>query len=193
MHVIRTGAILAGGKAKRMSGRVKGLLRKDGVTLAARLAHELETVCDRVFFVGDPFGPYADLGWPVLPDVKRKKGAPGGVHAALSHAEPGWVFVTACDMPCLDAETVRNLARERGGHDVVLYRAGGRMQPLAAWWSTRAKDSIAALLPENPGFSRVLAELDVCVVATDDATPFVNVNDWEEAQALGLEYKAPRR
>lgn len=189
--MILTGAILAGGQAKRMAGRHKGLLRKDGVPLAARVARELETVCDRVFLVGEPFGPYADLGWPVVPDVKRRKGAPGGVHAALTHAEPGWVFVTACDMPNLDAATVRALAEVRGGHDVVLYRVGGRVQPLAAWWNTRAADTIGELLPQNPGFKTVLAALDAHVVDLDDGSPFLNVNTLEEAEALGLEYKVP--
>ncbi len=190
--MILTGAILAGGKAKRMNGRPKGLLRLDGVPLAARVARELETVCDRVFFVGEPYGQYADLGWPVMPDVKARKGAPGGVHAALSHAEPGWVFVTACDMPRLDADTVRALAATRGAHDVVLYRANGRMQYLAAWWHTRALPAITELLPQNPGFRDVLEALDAHIVDVDDDTPFVNVNTWDEAQAMGLTYKAPR-
>lgn len=188
-----TGAILAGGHAKRMDGRHKGLLRTGGVPLAARMARELETLCDRVFLVGEPHGPYANLGWPVMPDVKTRKGAPGGVHAALSHARDGWVFVTACDMPRLDAGTVAALAEVRGGHDVVLYRANGRLQYLAAWWHTRAAAAIAELLPDNPGFRDVLDALDARIVDTDDGAPFVNVNTWEEAQAMGLTYRAPRR
>jgi molybdopterin-guanine dinucleotide biosynthesis protein A len=188
-----SGAILAGGRAKRMAGRPKGLLRKDGEPLAARVARVLESVCDPVFLVGDPFGPYADLGWPVVPDVKHRKGAPGGVHAALAHADPGWVFVAACDMPNLDEATVVQLAGVRGGHDVALYRLNNRVQPLAAWWHTRAASTIGALLPENPGFRTILDALDVVVVDAVDGGPFLNVNTLEEADALGLEYKAVSR
>ncbi len=188
-----SGAILAGGLAKRMEGRAKGLLRKDGEPLAARIARVLDGACDEVFFVGDPFGPYANLGWPVLPDVQRRKGAPGGVHAALTHADPGWVFVAACDLPNLDEATVLRLAEARRGHDVAIYRVDDRLQPVAAWWHTRTAPIIAALLGENPGFTTLLDALDVVVVDTVDAAPFLNVNTVEEAEALGLEYKAVRR
>ncbi len=173
-----------------MNRRPKGLLRVDGVPLTSRIAKLLEGFCERVYLVGDPFGPYADLGWPVVSDLRRGKGAPGGVHAALSHADPGWVFVAACDLPGLDAEAIQTLADARGAHDVVLYQDEAGPQPLAAWWHTRALRAIEPLLPRNPGFGLILEELDV--LALEPANPAVlrNVNTWEEAEALNLSFGA---
>ncbi len=181
-----TGAILVGGRSLRMGGRAKGLLKIDGEPLVVRLARILQVVCDQVLLVGDPYGPYADLGWRIVPDVRRSKGAPGGVHAALTYSEPGWTFVTACDLPRLDRVTIEDLAKVRGHHDVVVYRAGGRLQPLAAWWQTRSRDLFVDLLKDNPSLTEILATLDVLEVEAPDEQVFTNVNTREEADALQL-------
>lgn len=178
-----TGAILAGGAARRMGGRAKGLVEVDGVPVAARLRDLLDEVCDAVFVVGDPEGPYAALGLPVFPDLIPDKGAPGGVYTALRRAERGPVFVAACDLPHLDLATVTTLRDALGDHDVALYRAGKR-QFLAAWWQIRVADHLEGLLRAgDPGFAQALAGLDVNELAADPR-PFFNLNTPEDLRAL---------
>lgn len=182
-----TGAIIAGGAARRMGGLPKGLLELDGEPVVARLRRVLAACCDHTLLVGDPAGPYAAPGLPVVPDVIPDRGAPGGVHAALSHAGEGWVFVAAVDLPWLDVPTIEALAATRDGHDVAVYRADGYLQPLAAWWHVRALPALDRLLRAgNPGFAAVFTALDVAVVEAPDPRPLRNVNTPAEAAEAGL-------
>src|SRR5512139_3143748 len=96
-----TGALLAGGAAKRMGGGPKGLLRVAGEPLAARSVALFRRAFGRAIVVANDARPYADLGVPVVPDAIPGRGAPGGLHAALSAAGTPWVFAAGCDMPFL--------------------------------------------------------------------------------------------
>ncbi len=180
-----TGALLAGGRARRLGGAPKGLFEVDGEAIAARLVRLLRAVCDEVFVVGDPAGPYAQLGVPVLADRIPGKGAPGGVHAALSAAAPGWVCVLACDLPRFDRVTLDALRARADAQDAVLARVEGRLQPTAGLWHTRAAPVIGALLPQNPGFGRIVDALRVEVVEGLPADAFFNLNTPADQAKMG--------
>jgi molybdopterin-guanine dinucleotide biosynthesis protein A len=174
-------AIVAGGRGRRLGGVAKGLVEVDGEPILARLLRLLPGA----FLVADDGAPYARFGLRVVPDVVPGKGAPGGVHAALVHAPPGWVFVAACDLPLLSAEVVDGLRPLLAGQDAVLWRAGGRLQPLAGFWHTKAEPTLRRLLEAgNPGFAAIAAALDVTVVDAPSAAPFFNVNTLEDLRRL---------
>lgn len=186
------GALIAGGRARRLGGRPKGLLRLDGEALIDRLAALLAARCDRVIIVGDPAGPYAGRGLPVIAD-RLDAGAPGGVHTALceaaeaAEAGDGWIWTLACDLPRLDGPTLDALWRRRAGH-AALYRAAGRLQPLAALWHTAARPTFAAAFAAGrPGFDPLVAALDAAIVEAADPAPFANANTPADCRALGLD------
>lgn len=180
-----TGALLAGGRARRLGGVAKGLIEVDGEAIAARLLRLLADQCDDVFVVGDPEGPYAGLGVPVVADRVPGKGAPGGVHAALSTAAPGWVCVLACDLPRFDRATLDALRGRARDQDAVLARVEGRLQPTAGLWHTRAAPAIEALLPDDPGFGRIVRTLRIEVVEGLPAGAFFNLNTPADRQQVG--------
>lgn len=200
----RLGALIAGGKARRLDGRPKGLLTVDGVPMIDRLGQMLAERCARVVVIGDPAGPYAGRGWPVIPDL-LSAGAPGGVYTALRHAlgpddplsdapqspadapsGPGWVYTLACDMPRLDRATLDHLWAARGGQ-ATLFRAAGRRQPLAGLWHTDAAPIFAAAFADGrPGFGELLAQLDAVELDAPSAAPFANLNTPADAQRLGV-------
>jgi molybdenum cofactor guanylyltransferase len=181
-----TGALLAGGRARRAGGVPKGLaVGPGGQTLSARLLQLLEPLCEARFVVAtDP--AYAVLGVPLHPDVCPGKGPVGGVHTALTHAAPGWVCVVACDLPLVSAHTLERLMAARDEDAVaVVARAEGRLQPLVGLWHTRALPQLAALLPQNVGFGHVVDTLQARIVDFDDGRPFMNLNRLEEFTAAG--------
>lgn len=130
-----TGVLLAGGRAQRLGGIPKGLLAVGGEPIAARSLRLFRGIFGAALVVANDPAPYAAFGVPVVADLVRGKGAPGGLHAALSAAGTGWVFAAACDMPFLSREPILRLAALRAGADAVLVRAGGRLEPLHAFWS----------------------------------------------------------
>ncbi|HSN91455.1 MAG TPA: molybdenum cofactor guanylyltransferase [Anaeromyxobacteraceae bacterium] len=152
-----TGALIAGGRAVRLGGVPKGLLRAAGEPIAARSLRLFRELFGAALVVANDPAPYAALGAPVVADLVRGKGAPGGLHAALSAARTGWVFAAACDMPFLSREPILGLAALRAGADAVLVRAGGRLEPLHAFWSRDCLPVLDRLLRSGDPSLRDLA------------------------------------
>ena len=185
-------AILVGGAGRRLGGVEKHRLAwPGGGTVLERLIELLAREAGPVTLVSRA-GPQmlaADVS--TIHDAHPDRGPAAGVAAALSHAPSGWVFIAACDLPCLDAETIRALAAARGRQDVVRFRAGGYLQPLSAFWHTRCLPRVeAALLQCAPSLHGLVASLDATILETDDPRPFTNVNTPGDLAALGLEIKA---
>jgi len=189
-----TGALLAGGRAARLGGVAKGLLRVDGEPLAARALRLFHTLFEDALVVANDPAPYAALGARVVADVVAGKGAPGGVHAALSAARTEWVFTAGCDMPFLSADGVALLAGRRAGHDAVLVRFGGHLEPLHALWSRACLPAFErALRAGNPSLRDVARMVKVAVVEDadwrtidPDGRAFANANTPDDLVRLGL-------
>jgi len=184
------GCLIAGGRARRLGGRAKGLLRYRGRPLIDRLADLLRARCTSVMIIGDPEGPYVGQGLPVTPDLVDA-GPPGGVLTGLTLArEQGasWVWTLACDLPRVDAETLDGLAAVRDGHQAALYRAAGRIQPLAACWHVSALPIFEqALRDAQPGFRTLVGLVDAVVVDAPHPDRLTNLNTPADCAALGID------
>lgn len=133
------GAILAGGRARRLGGRDKALLELAGVPLVVRLAERLAPqVGELLLNANGEAGCYAPFGLPVVPDARP--GFPGplaGLEAVLAHLPPGtpWLLTVPVDLPFLPPDLVARLWRAGGGEELaVACRHGAITSPLAALW-----------------------------------------------------------
>jgi acetylornithine deacetylase/succinyl-diaminopimelate desuccinylase-like protein/molybdopterin-guanine dinucleotide biosynthesis protein A len=193
-----TGALVAGGRATRMGGVAKGLLRVGGESIAARSLALFRALFDAAIVVANDPAPYAGLGAAIVPDLLPGRGAPGGLHAALSAARTEWVFAAGCDMPFLDARAIAFLAGRRAGAQAVLVRFGGRLEPLHAFWSRACLPVLDRMLREGePSLRELAAAVGARIVeeeewrAVDPAgRAFENANTPADAARLGLEFAA---
>jgi molybdopterin-guanine dinucleotide biosynthesis protein A len=190
-----TGALLAGGLATRFGGVAKGLLSLDGKPLVAR-ALELfgEQFSASLLVANDP-APYRRFAARVVGDLVAGRGAPGGLHAALSCAATPWVFAAGCDMPYLSRGGIALLAARRAGALAVVPRWNGRLEPLHALWSREVLPALAGALAAGDLSLQRLAELVGARVVEESAwrmidpngRAFENANTPEEAARLGLQ------
>jgi molybdenum cofactor guanylyltransferase len=142
-----TGVLVAGGRAARLGGFPKGLLRVGGEPIAARTLRLFGNLFPAALVIANDPAPYRELGAAIAPDRIPGKGAPGGVHAALRTAATDWIFAAACDMHFLEAGPIRLLAaHRRPGVAAVLVRFGGRLHPLHAFWSRDCLPALEAML-----------------------------------------------
>jgi acetylornithine deacetylase/succinyl-diaminopimelate desuccinylase-like protein/molybdopterin-guanine dinucleotide biosynthesis protein A len=189
------GALVAGGRATRMGGAPKGLLRVGGEPLAARAIALFRRLFDETLLVANDAAPYAGLGARAVRDVFPGRGAPGGLHAALSSARAEWVFAAGCDMPFLDERAIAFLAARRGGAPAVVVRFAGRLEPLHAFWSRACLPTLERLLREGePSLRELAAAVGARVVEEEEwreidpaGRAFENANTPEDAARLGLE------
>ena len=129
-----TGILLAGGRARRMGGRDKGLLALQGRPMAAwvldRLVRQTNTV---LISANRNTESYAKLGYEVITDQDAGFLGPlAGLASGLGCAETPWVVTAPCDSPFLAYDLVERLhcAALSSGSMVAVAHDGHRLQPV---------------------------------------------------------------
>jgi molybdenum cofactor guanylyltransferase len=122
--VQRSAVVLVGGEARRANGKEKYFFQYEGRTFIDRLVATLEQVADEIILVAkDPdqckrFGHLK--GVRCITDLRPGIGPIGGLHAGAMAAHGDLLFVSACDMPCVDAGVVRYLFDAIGDGDAAI-------------------------------------------------------------------------
>jgi FdhD protein len=186
-----TGVILSGGESRRM-GSDKSLLPIHGARFIDLVYAQLAALFDEVIIVTNSPEFYREIPCRKVPDIYPFKGALAGIHSGLRHAGQEKVFVAACDMPFLSAETIRRLCLEKEKGDVVIPCSGHGIEPLHALYDKRCLPTIEAVL--DAGKKRIVSffpQVRVHEVPDDifkDCDPeghsFRNINTPQEYFAL---------
>jgi molybdopterin-guanine dinucleotide biosynthesis protein A len=159
------GAILAGGRGRRMGGG-KPARELAGRPLLAWPAAALAQACERVVVVAKP---EAEL--PRLPGVERwdepdEEHHPArGIAFALERAG-GPVLVCAADMPFVTAGVCRLVAGALGDGSAAVAVAGGVMQPVLAAYAPAALAAFRAA-PPDAALIRTVDSLGPLLVEVD--------------------------
>lgn len=121
---MRSAIILVGGEARRAEGKEKYFFRYHGQTFIERLIGTLQGVVDEIVIVAkDPAQceRFSHIpGVICVSDERRGLGPIGGLHAGAMHAKGEYVFVAACDMPCISRQVVELLFSRAEGYDAAI-------------------------------------------------------------------------
>jgi len=124
VNMSRSAIVLAGGEARRAGGREKYFFNYKGETFIERLISTLEGVVSEIIIVAKDQGQcnrFSTLdGVKVIHDIREGLGPIGGLHAGITAAECEYVFVVACDMPCVNAGVVEMLFQSIDDYDAVI-------------------------------------------------------------------------
>lgn len=166
-------AVLTGGESRRM-GRDKAMLEVSGRTLLQRVLDAAKA--SGALHVVTMGGPDRKIGVRHLADRQAGSGPLAGIASALAALAPDPVVVLACDLPGIDAATIRLVLDSLGSHDVAVARTD-RVEPLcSAWMPERCLgEVIHALERGDRAVHAVLARLDVAEVGVGFST-LRNVN-----------------
>ncbi|MDX2357911.1 NTP transferase domain-containing protein [Dietzia sp. PP-33] len=173
--------VLAGGRASRLGGADKARIEVAGRPMLESVARAAASVADRVVTVG-PGGDVREdppFSGPVA-------GIAAGLAALPERAD--LVVVVACDLPDLDADTLRSLVASLCGPAALAVDAAGRDQYLLAAWDRRALAARLSALERSGG----LAGRSVRSLYDDDEITRVSVGDpardvdtWADLAARG--------
>ncbi len=118
-----TGVVLAGGRGQRMDGRDKGLLLREGRTLAERQLDALRPQVDALMISANRnLDHYAGFGAEVVRDAQPGFAGPlAGIAAAARQARSAWIACVPCDTLALPADLVARLldAAQDAGRDAA--------------------------------------------------------------------------
>ena len=106
-----TGAILAGGRARRLGGLNKAglILHPGGASVLDRQLALLRRVVDRTIIIANDAEPFRDAGVPVIADMVPDGGALGALYTAVHASGTEWTLVVACDMPFVSERLLAHL------------------------------------------------------------------------------------
>ncbi|MEZ6035942.1 MAG: molybdenum cofactor guanylyltransferase [Planctomycetota bacterium] len=165
------GLILTGGRSRRM-GRPKEWLPFGDTTLLGRVATMLRGCAGPVAVVArdeDQQLPPLPAGTEVVTDDRPGQGPLAALRRGLSwlRERHGFgaddaAFVTACDLPFLDAAAVRWLVAQLGDAPLLMPRADGHLQPLTAIYRLGTLPAITDLLATGERSPRALGEIPGC-------------------------------
>ena len=185
-----TGLILAGGLARRMDGRDKGLLPLAGRPL---VAHVIERFAPQVgallISANRNREEYAAFGHPVLADAVPDFAGPlAGLHAGLLACRTPLLATVPCDAPRLPADLVERLHAElllTQGAPAAAAFAGAHMQPT---FMLCRREIIGELERYLAGGGRRihtwLEGIGACAVTFPDDSAFINLNTPSELAEL---------
>lgn len=123
--------ILAGGKSSRM-GQDKSLLPVNGAPLIRRIYEQLMQRFDEILISTNEPEKYAFLPARAIPDLVPGRGPLMGIASAVAAAAHDRVFVTACDIPVVDLNTVSRMLVLAAGCDCVIPMSFAGHEPLFA-------------------------------------------------------------
>ena len=185
-----TGVILAGGQARRMGGRDKGLVVFRGRRLVEWVIAALgPQVAYLTINANRNRQAYESFGYPVVNDrIDGFQGPLAGFASAMAAVATPWIVTVPCDGPFLAPDLVERLcgALLRDGAEVAVASDGQRMQPVYALLPVALAPSLHAFLAAGErkidlwyGRHRVaLADL------SDRPESFANINSEGDAALL---------
>jgi molybdenum cofactor guanylyltransferase len=201
-----TGAILAGGRARRLGGLNKAglILHPGGASVLERQLSRLRRVVDRTVIIANNTDRFPDAGVPVIADLLPDAGALGALYTAVHTAATDRTLVVACDMPFVSEPLLAHLVEAGRAVDIAIPRTARGYEPLCATYSPRCAVELRRLIDENrfrlsnvariPGLTvREIARDELKMFGPDEVL-FFNLNTPDDvARAIDLdgEYHYP--
>ena len=140
------GIVLTGGASSRM-GADKAFVVVDGRPMVVAVADALwEGGCSPVECQGGDVERLAGLGMTAFPDSRPGTGPVAAILDALERTGDT-VVVAACDLPALDAATVRDLA---SADAMAAFARTGEQAHLVSMWTHDTAATLRSLAAEGP-------------------------------------------
>lgn len=187
------GVILAGGRARRMGGRDKGLLTLAGQPLAAYAVRSLRPqVGEIIINANRNISDYEALGYRVVSDcIDDFCGPLAGMLSAMNATDADYLLTVPCDSPLLPADYAHRMFAALAGEEAELGVAhdGDRLQPVFALLSIQLLPSLRDYLERGERkIDRWFARHRMALTDfSDNPQMFRNINTPEELTILERE------
>jgi molybdenum cofactor guanylyltransferase len=196
---VRSAVILVGGEARRANGKEKYFFTYKGRTFIDNLISTLSQVVDEIVLVArdpDQCRRFSGMtGVRCISDIRPGIGPIGGLHAGSLASQGDLIFVSACDMPCIDPAVVAYLFDRIGDKDAAIpcwnpdmleplhavYRRTALLAYLESHDSLSLREMVRSLNPEYVTVGE-LRRLDPLL------TTFTNINKLEDLERINTEF-----
>lgn len=192
---MRSAIVLVGGQARRANGQEKYFFTYQGRTFIERLVDSLKEVVDEIILVArnpEQCRRFEGVeGVRCITDIRTGLGPIGGLHAGSVAAQGDLIFVSACDMPCINPAVISYLFERIDGYDAAIPVWNPDMlEPLHAVYR---KTALVTYLESHDSLSlrAMIMNLSARYVPVDeikkidpDLLTFTNINKLEDLEHM---------
>ncbi|MCK5523720.1 MAG: molybdenum cofactor guanylyltransferase [Thiomargarita sp.] len=183
-----TGVILAGGRATRMGGRDKGLVKLNSKYMIEHVIAAIRPQVGQLLISANRnLEQYAQLsGCPVLADTFGHYDGPlAGMATALANAQTDYVLFVPCDSPFISSQLAERLYTRliQSNANVSVADDGYRIHPVFSLLKRSLLTDLRRFLKtDERSIRRFLAQQPLLTKAdfSDLADTFLNINSFEE-------------
>jgi len=187
-----TGIILSGGKSNRLGGLNKAFVKVRGERLIEKTLRIYRELFQEVLIVTNSPLDYLEFDAAIVTDIIPGKASLGGIYTGLFFATSEYAFVTACDMPFLNARFIRFMMEQTGQHDIIVPRSADGLQPLHAIYSRNLLKPIRRLIDaDRLKITELFKKQKVLEIPREDCLSFdpeerlfMNINTPEDLEKL---------
>ncbi len=185
-----TAIILAGGRARRMDGKDKGLLSLNGRPLVEHVLERISPQVDHVIINANRNQPaYQRFGQPVISDRDASyRGPLSGISSVMQTVTSRWFISVPCDAPLLPADLVRRLhdALQDSGAICAVAHSGESIQPVFALFRDSAEPALSHFIQAGESKARLWHSRNSSVVVDFSDTPeaFLNINTPDQLRMI---------
>ena len=189
-----TGVVLAGGRARRMQERDKGLLPVAGRPLVSWTIDKLKPQTGAPLINANRNAEQYSVFGEVIADIHSGYCGPlAGIHAGLCAAKTEWALFVPCDSPFLPDNLAQTLFAAAGDENVELVVAvsGGRAQPVFMLAKTKLAQHLDDFI--NGGGRKIdlwYPQTSHATATFADADCFININTPEDLEAAATRLRA---
>ena len=167
-----TGIILAGGESRRM-GTDKAFLDIGGKLMIEQVLEVMSGLFPQCIIVTNTPDQYRSYGIELVGDVFDLRGSLNGIYSGLLRSKSEYNFVVACDMPFLNPRLIAYMGEVAEGHDVVVPRYQGYLEPLHAVYRRRLLPAIEAQIRKrDPRIRNMFPHIDVRYLTEEEIDRF---------------------
>jgi molybdopterin-guanine dinucleotide biosynthesis protein A len=183
-----TAVILAGGRATRMGGVNKGLVRLGDIPMISHVIERLRPQVGQLLISANhDLENYLVFGFEVITDVLTDFPGPlAGIYSAMTCMRTDWLVCVPCDTPRLPADLVSRLMNCDSSHRVRVAHDGIRQQSACCMLHISTREPLLHYIKSGQhAVHRFLAEQNaVQVDFSDEADAFININTKDELHQL---------
>jgi molybdopterin-guanine dinucleotide biosynthesis protein A len=194
---VRSAVVLVGGEARRANGQEKYFFTYQGRTFIERLVDSLKEVVDEIILVArnpEQCRRFERIdGIRCINDLRTGLGPIGGLHAGSVAAQGDLIFVSACDMPCINPAVISYLFERIEGYDAAIpVWSPDMLEPLHAVYR---KTALVTYLESHDSLSlrAMIMNLSARYVPVDeikkfdpDLLTFTNINKLEDLERINI-------
>lgn len=184
------GVVLAGGLARRMGGKDKGLVLYKRQALIKYALQAIEPVVDHVVINANRnLAQYKQFGYPVITDqTDQFEGPLAGILSVMMQSDAEIILAMPCDSPLFTTAHLHRLldAMTSEQTDIAVASDGERLQPIFLAVKSKLESSLKAyLLSGQRKIDRWLEQHTMNVVDFPNNTEiFLNINTLQELSDL---------